>query len=164
MAHLRITSAFQYCVHSRSILVLNQNWVNQVATRRHSITPYKTVLVLQLWEPHTAPRWIQHTVIPVSVRCILTLTLNIKRSDSTTNFKSRTSPIYKWVRFLDLVSKVDMFMCHWAVPAGTSSKAVPMQKFSAWTLQPVITIPSIIVQGLTAVSEWKGWGRYEQFT
>ena len=42
----------------------------------------------------------------------VTLILNIKCSNSTTNFKSRKSPIYKWVRFLDPVSKVDMFMCH----------------------------------------------------
>ena len=56
------------------------------------------------------------------------------------------------------------FCRNWAVTAGPSSKAVPMRKFSAWTLQPVITFPSIIVRGLAAVSEWKGWGRNEQFT
>lgn len=51
-------------------------------------------------------------LIPVSVCCTLALTLNIKRSNSTTKFKSRKSTIHKWVRFVDPVSTVDMFMCH----------------------------------------------------
>ena len=68
---------------------------------------------------------------------------------------SSHGPIWGIIRYL---------LGGWAVPAGPSSKAVPMQKLPPWTLRPVITFPLIIVRRLAAMSGWRFSGRYVLFT